>query len=246
MEKVILKASVRNETGKRVAKDLRAKGLVPANVYKGGKDATSLTVSCVVLKEILHTKAGENALITLKISDADASTKDRTVLIKEIQRHPVSDDILHVDFNEISLTEMLKVDVPLVSKGEAIGVKAEGGILEHVLRELTVECLPTAIPEKIEVNVTDLKIGGHIFVKDIMVPEGVKILNDGELIALVIKAPKVEVAKEEAEVPGSEEPELIRKKKEDAEAEEGAPAPKDGAAQAKPAAAKEAKKEEKK
>jgi len=241
MEKVILKASVRNETGKRVAKDLRNKGLVPANVYKGGKAATSLTVPCVVLKEILHTKAGENALITLKISDADASVKDRTVLIKEIQRHPVSDDILHVDFNEISLTEMLKVNVPLVSKGDAIGVKAEGGILEHVLRELTVECLPTAIPEKIEVNVTDLKIGGHIFVKDIVVPEGVKILNDGELIALVIKAPKVEVAKEEAAVPGSEEPELIRKKKEDAEAEEGAPAPKEGAAPAK-----EVKKEEKK
>ena len=246
MEKVILKAEVRKETGKRTAKDLRAKGMIPANVYKGGKDATSLTVSNVVLKEILHTKAGENALITLKISGADTAAKDKTVLIKEIQRHPVSDDILHVDFNEISLTETLKVSVPLVAKGEAVGVKVDGGILEHVLRELTVECLPTALPEKIEVNVADLKIGGHVLVKDIFVPEGVKVLNDGELIALVVKAPKVEVPKEEAAVPGAEEPELIRKKKEDADEEEGAPAPKDAAAQAKPAPAKEARKEEKK
>lgn len=240
MEKIILKAEIRKETGKRVAKDLRAKGMIPANVYKGGKAATSLTVSNVVLKEILHTKAGENALITLKISEADVSLKDRTVLIKEIQRHPVSDNILHVDFNEISLTEMLKVNVPLVAKGEAIGVKIDGGILEHVLRELTVECLPTAIPEKIEISVTDLKIGGHILVKDISVPEGVKVLNDGDLIALIVKAPKIEVPKEEAAVPGAEEPELIRKKKEDAEEEAGAPAAKDAAGTAKPAPAKEA------
>ena len=246
MEKTILKAQIRKETGKRVAKDLRAKGMVPANVYKGGKAATSLTVSNAVLKEILHTKAGENALITLVISDASSAIKDRTVLIKEIQRHPVSDDILHVDFNEISLTEMLKVSVPLVAKGDAIGVKTEGGILEHVLRELTVECLPTAIPEKIEINVTDLKIGEHVLVKDISAPEGVKILNDGELIALVIKTPKVEVPKEEVAVPGQEEPELIRKKKEDVEEEAGATAPKDAAPGAKQAPAKEAKKEEKK
>ena len=238
MEKVILKAEIRKETGKRVAKDLRAKGMIPANVYKSGKAATSLTIPNVVLKEILHTKAGENALITLKISGADAA-KEKTVLIKEIQRHPVSDDILHVDFNEISLTEMLKVSVPLVAKGEAVGVKVDGGILEHVLRELNVECLPTAIPEKIEINVADLKIGDHILVKDIPVPEGVKVLNDGELIALIVKAPKVEVPKEEV-VPGAEEPELIRKKKEEAEGEE-AEAP--SVAQEKPPAAKEAKKE---
>lgn len=238
MEKVILKASVREETGKRFAKDLRNKGLVPANVYKSGKAATSLTVANKELEGTLHTKAGENVLITLKISGGGAAVKDRTVLIKEIQRHPVRDNILHVDFNEISLTEVLKVNVPIVARGEAAGVKIDGGLLEHVLRELSVECLPTNIPTKIDVEVSALKIGEHILVKDIKVPEGVKVLNDPELIALIVKAPKVEVPKEE-EAAGGEEPELIRKKKEEegAEVEE----PKEA-----PAAAKEPKKEEKK
>lgn len=239
MEKVILKAEVRKETGKRVAKDLRGQGMVPANVYKSGKAATSLTVADRELESVLHTKAGENVLITLKISGGESGAKDRTVLIKEIQRHPVRDNILHVDFNEISLTEVLKVNVPLVARGEPVGVKVDGGLLEHVLRELSVECLPTAIPEKIEVDVSAMKIGEHVLVKDIKIPEGVKVLNDPELIALIVKAPKVEVPKEEA-APGAEEPELIRKKKE--EGEEEAEAPKEAA----PAPAKEPKKEEKK
>jgi large subunit ribosomal protein L25 len=245
MEKVTLKADVRKGTGKKVAKDLRCGGFVPANVYKSGKAATSLTVGEKELERVLHTKAGENVLITLKISGGESASKDRTVLIKEIQRHPVMDNILHVDFNEISLTEVLKVDVPLVAHGEPAG-KAEGGLLEHVLRELSVECLPTEIPAKIEVEVSSLKIGEHILVKDIKVPDGVKVLNDPELIALIVKAPKVEVPKEEV-APAAEEPELIRKKKEEAP-EEGAEAKEAAAPAAKEAkpAAKEAKKEEKK
>lgn len=239
MEKAILKAEVRKDTGKRVAKDLRNSGLVPANVYKSGKAATSLTVGDRELESVLHTKAGENVLITLKVSGGESASKDRTVLIKEIQRHPVRDNILHVDFNEISLTETLEVKVPLEARGEPVGVKVDGGILEHILRELSVECLPTDIPAKIEVEVSTLKIGEHVLVKDIKVPAGVKVLNDPELIALIIKAPKVEVPKEEA-VAGGEEPELIRKKKEEA-AEEG-----EAAKEAPAAAAKEPKKEEKK
>lgn len=240
MEKIIVKAEVRKGTGKKVAKDLRNKGLVPANVYKGGKGALSIQVTQGDLHEALHTSAGENVIITLKIS-GDAAVKDKTVLIKEIQREPIKDGILHVDFNEISLTETLKVNVPLTSKGEAVGVKADGGILEHVMWELHVECLPTDIPEKIEVDVTNMKIGDAVYVKDIPAPEGVKFLNDPELITMIVKAPKVEAPKEEVLAEGAAEPELIRKKKEE-EAGEGAEA----GAPAKEApkeAGKEAKKE---
>ena len=222
MEKVLLKATVRTLTGKRVAKDLRNKGLIPANVYKGGKGALSLEISGDDLDNVLQTKAGENVIITLKIS-GEGSPKDKTVLIKEIQREPIKSGILHVDFNEISLTEMLKVNVPLASRGEPVGVKIDGGILEHVMWELQVECLPTAIPEKIEIDVTNLKIGDAVYVKDIAVPEGVKVLNDPGLITMILKAPKVEVPKVEVAEGGPEEPELIRKKKEE-EAEEGAAA----------------------
>lgn len=236
MDKIILKAETRAETGKKNAKDLRKKGLIPANVYKQGEEAVSLQVTIDDIEDILHTKAGENAIITLNISGG--KLKDKTVVIKEIQREPIKDGILHIDFNEISLTEELEVEVPLVSHGEPVGVKVDGGILEHILRELRIECLPTAIPEKIEADVSGLKIGDSVFVKDIKVPSGIKVLNDPELIAMIVKAPKAEVPPEEvaAEAEGAAEPELIRKKKEEeAPEEEGAAPAKEGEKPAKEA-----------
>jgi len=242
MEKVTLKAEIREGTGKRIAKDLRKKDMIPAVVYKGGKDALKLQLAVRDLEETLHTKAGENVIVTLNIEGGEGKAKDMTVLIKEIQREPIRELILHVDFNEISLTETLKVNVPLAAHGEPVGVKADGGTLEHVMWELQVECLPTNIPEKIEVEVSGLKIGDSIYVKDIAAPEGVKILTDPELIAMIVKPPKVEVPKEEVAVEAPVEPELIRKKK---EAKEEGEEEKKGEAKEAPKAA-EPKKEENK
>src|SRR3989338_772352 len=171
MEKVILKAEVRLASGKRIAKDLRKKNTIPAVVYKGGLDAMKLQLSVREFEQILHTKAGENIIVTLKIAGPDQTAKDKTVLIKEIQREPIKERILHVDFNEISLTETLKVNVPLAAHGEPEG-KKDGGTLEHVMRELQVECLPADIPEKIEVEVSGLKISDAIYVKNITAPAG--------------------------------------------------------------------------
>jgi ribosomal protein L25, Ctc-form len=218
MEKIMLNVEVREGSGKTSAKDLRNKKLIPAVVYKGGKDALKLQLAAVDMAKILHTKAGENVIVTLKISGADSKTKDKTVVIKEIQREPIKSQILHVDFNEISLTEALKVNVPLSAHGEPEG-KKEGGTLEHVMWELQIECLPADIPEKIEIDVSKLKIGDAVYVKDITVPAGVKVLTDPELIAMIVKPPKVEAPKEEIGAEASTEPELIRKKK---EVEEGA------------------------
>ena len=214
MENVIINATVRTDTGKKVAKDLRIKGLVPANVYKAGKDALSLQFTLKEFNEALRTKAGENVIITLKLQ-GDAKEKEKNVVIKEIQRGPIKGEVLHVDLHEISLTEAIKVDVRLVSRGEPEGVKKDKGILEHIMWELHIECLPTAIPEKIEVDVSALKIGDAVHVKDIVPPAGVKITNDPELITMIVKPPKVEAAKEAAEEASSAEPELIRKKKEE-------------------------------
>ncbi len=240
MEKVILKAHVRAGTGKRVAKDLRAKGIVPANVYRAGEGAISIQVPIDELADALQTKAGENVLITLKISGGKSAIKDKTVLIKEIQREPIRDGVLHVDFNEISLTETLKINVPLSSKGEPVGVKVDGGILEHIMWEVQVECLPTDIPEKIEVDVSNLKLGESLHVKDIVPSEGFKILSDPELITMIVKAPKVEAPKEEVVAEAGLEPELIRKKKEEEEAGAG---PGETPAEGPKEAPKEAKKE---
>lgn len=119
-------------------------------------------------------------------------------LIKEVQYDPVRGDIIHVDFNEISLTKAIKVNITVVAKGEPAGVKQEGGSLEHNLWEVEIECLPTSIPENIEVDVSGLKLGDAVHVKDLIVPAGVKILNDPEAAVLSVAAPMKEEAPVEA------------------------------------------------
>ncbi|MFH1782040.1 MAG: 50S ribosomal protein L25 [Candidatus Omnitrophota bacterium] len=227
MEFVDLNVSLREGTGKEKNKKLRQSGLVPAVVYRKGEETVILKIDKKILGKALHTEAGENVILKLHIEGAKKK-KERTVVIKEIQRDPVKDIVLHADFQEISLTEKLKVKVQILSKGEAKGVKQDGGVLQHVLWEAEVECLPTNIPEKIEVDIKDLKIGDSIHVKDVIAPEGVAILNDPEEVVFSVEHPKsVEdlVAAEPVEGE-AQEPELIREKKEkELEAEEEAQEP---------------------
>ena len=241
MEFVELRAGLREGRGKESNKKLRGQGLVPAIVYKKGEETISLKIEQKDLLKALHTEAGENVIIKLHV-DGIKKRKERTVVLKEIQKNPIKDYLLHVDFQEISLTEALKVKVPLAGKGEAIGVKQDGGVLQHVLWEAEVECLPTNIPEKIEIDISNLKIGDSIHVKDIQAPEGVKILDDPEAVAFTVEHPKkveeVIAAPAEGEI---EEPEVIKEKKEKPE-EEAAEEPKAPAKEEK----KEGKKEEKK
>ncbi len=220
MEEVIVEAQLRDKTGKSANKKLHTDGKIPAVVYKRGEGAISLALVGKDLFRALHTKAGENVIITLKINDSSKKEKDRTVIIKEPQHHPLRGDILHVDFNQISLTQAIKVSVPIFVKGEAAGVK-EGGVLEHVLWEIEVECLPREIPEKIEVDVSALKINDSLFVKDISVPGNIKVLTGLQLIAISVKPPVVEKpAAEVAAEAVATEPEVIKQKKpEELEAE---------------------------
>ncbi|MDD5680643.1 MAG: 50S ribosomal protein L25 [Candidatus Omnitrophica bacterium] len=218
MEKIQLKAEVRDAVGKKPSKKVRNEGFVPAVVYKEGKETVSLKINEKELLKALNTKAGTNVLIGLKVDAGEGKSKDRTVLVKEVQHHPIKDRIIHVDFQEISLTEKLTIDVPLVTKGEAEGVVKEEGVLEHVLWEVKVECLPADIPEKIEIDVTSLKIGDSILMKDVQAPAGVKILNPPDQTVVTVKLPHVEKPVEEG-VEEVVEPELIREKKEKEEAE---------------------------
>lgn len=220
MEKINLKAELREELGKEAVKKLRAQGLVPAVVYKG-KNSLNIKVPSKDFLEVIHTKAGENVVVDLQIESKKPS---RTAIIKETQYHPVRGNILHVDFNEISLTEVLTVKVPVAVKGEAQGIK-EGGVLEHALWEIEVECLPTQIPENVPVDVSPLKIGDSILVKDLHLPGEVKVLSDPETTVVSLAVPRAEeeeVAKPEEE---AVEPEVIMEKKpeeeEEAPAEEG-------------------------
>ncbi|MBM3252305.1 MAG: 50S ribosomal protein L25 [Candidatus Omnitrophica bacterium] len=242
MKEIVLEVSLREEIGKSKLRPLRRAGFIPAVVYGEGKKTSAIKVERKSLLRLIHEHRIENAIITLKVSESDKKTKDTTVIVKELQRDPVHDNIVHIDFNQISLTKAIQVKVPIVTKGEPVGVKQEGGSLEHVIWELEVECLPTQIPGKIEVDVSELKIGDAILVKDLSVPKEVKILQDPGQVVISVAAPvKEEEIVTAAEEGAPEEPEVIKEKKETPEAGE---APKEEKAEKKEAA-KEQKKEEK-
>lgn len=213
MEEIVLGVQLREELGRGKVKHLRDKGFVPAVVYAQGQEALSVKISTHDLVRLVHQHRLESMVINLNINDK--KHKPKPCLIKEIQYDPVNGNIVHVDFNEISLTEAIKVNVPVEAKGEAAGVKQEGGSLEHILWEVEVECLPTNIPKKIEVDISQLKIGDSIHVKDLILPADVKVLTDPAAIVLSVAEPMKEEAVA-APVEGEEkqEPEVIKEKKE--------------------------------
>jgi large subunit ribosomal protein L25 len=227
MEELFLDAEVREEVGKGKTKGLRDKGFVPAVVYADGKNALSLKLSHRQLVQLVHQHRIEGVIINLNIKD-DKKQKARPCLIKEIQHDPVHGEIVHVDFNQISLTKEIKVNIPIVVKGEAAGVKLEGGSLEHLLWEIEVECLPTNIPQGIDVDISALKLGESIHVKDLILPSGVKVLNDpGSIVISVAEPMKEEVPAEAVEGEEKQEPEVIKEKKE-VPSEGGEPEAKEG------------------
>lgn len=243
MEKIILNAEIRQEIGKSEAKKLRKVDIVPAVIYKDGKESINLKMKYRDLYDVLHTTAGENVLVTLKIK-GDKKAKERTCIIKEIQRHPVKENIIHIDLNEISLTEEIKVKIPVHPHGEPEGVVKDEGVLDQPLWEIEVECLPTDIPEKVEVEVAHMKIGDIIYVKDLKVPPKVKILTDPELTVASVVPPAKEEVVEEVPAEGVEEPEVIAKGKKEVPEEEAAQEEEKPKKKETPPAPKEEKKKE--
>ena len=223
--------------GTRPVQRLRQQGFIPGVVYGRGTDPIPVSVNHREFAKLLHSKAGEHALVTLRMGDG--KPWEKPALVHALQHDPVSGHVVHIDFHAIVLTERLKVKVPVVLKGEPVGVKQEGGILEHFLREIEVECLPTEIPANVEHDVSAMKIGDTIHVRDLAVPKNAKITSDPEGVIAAVKTPKVEKLEEEA--PAVTEPEVIREKKE--EGEEAAAAEAKG--EQKPEVKKEKEKEAK-
>ncbi len=244
MEEVTLEAQLRDQIGKIKTRALRKQGFIPAIIYAERKKSEPLKVKTKDLIKLLHSHRLENTVINLKIQRDGGYDKDRPVLIKEVQYNPTSQDILHIDFNQISLTREITIKVPVVAKGEPIGVKQEGGMLEHILWEIDVQCLPTKIPKDIEVDVSNLKIGDIVHIKDISFPDGIKVLHTPDTIVLSVSSPiKVEeVLQPKPEEEVAEEPEVIKEKKKE-EAVEGQAKEEKAEKDEKPT--KEAKKEEK-
>lgn len=250
-----LAATVREQAGKGAARSMRRAGKVPAVLYGQG-ECLLLTVKPEELIKILKSQAGSTALISLTVTGAK-SKPSRTALLRDYQVDPVSGAVLHVDLFEISMSQPIRVKVPIhVIGGIPAGVK-EGGVLHHNLRELHVECLPAALPDNIEVDASPLKIGEGIHLKEIAKREGVRFLDDPDQMVVSVAAPMSE-AKLEALLTSAAgataEPEVVAKGKEAAAAEGGEPAkagtaaPAAGEAKAgeKKEAGKEAPKAEKK
>lgn len=219
MEEVLLEAQKREDIGTGKANRLRKQSLVPAVVYGEGKKPLNIQLASRDFQHVIAVHKGESFVITLKIKDSSRS-EDKSVLIKQIQHDPVSDEIIHIDFHEISLTKTIRVKVPLVATGEAVGVKQDGGVLDHTMWELEVECLPAQIPESIEVDVSSMKIGDALHIKDLSLPQGVKVLNDPQATVLAVTMPTKEAAPAAEEALAAEakaEPEVIKEKKEKVE-----------------------------
>jgi len=216
MKEIVLRARARTESGKEYARKLRRNGFVPAVLYGPETETRHLEVETKTFLALVRGGLGENVIVNLLL---DATEKGkRKVLVREVQRDPVTGDILHVDFHQISLTKKLTIEIPIHLIGTPEGV-ADGGIMQHALRELQIECLPTAIPEKIEVDVSHLKIGDSVHVGDVTV-ENAEILSDSKSSIVSVVPPTVFKEPEVAAPAAEEEPELVGEKEEEAEKKE--------------------------
>jgi len=210
-----LRAEPRSTTGKGANRKLRAAGKVPAVVYGRGENTRSLLVDAHEFSRLLSRVHVENTVIDLDI-EGEGAIK---ALVREVQTHAFRDVVLHIDFYQIHAGERLTVAVPLRFTGAAPGVKA-GGMLQHTLDELEIRCLPDAIPEYIEVDISGLDINDSVHVGQLTLPEGVETLEDADrsvcsvLPPTVVKeaTPEAIVAPEEERV----EPEVISRRKEEA------------------------------
>ena len=203
MARMLLKAQVRTQHGTRNVKRLRRSGVIPAVLYGDVEANISIGVDSKELHNILHGKGGDSAIFDLQVEGQGMDTPlKKTVIVKEVQRDNLKDVVIHVDFAAISMTEKLIAKVAIVRSGEPVGVTM-GGILEQILREIEVECLPVDLPEQITVDVSALTIGDSIKLSGVKVPEGVKVMDDANLTIFTVSMPKVEKVEEPVAAEGA-------------------------------------------
>ena len=201
-----LQSETRLERGKNLARRLRRNGRLPGVVYGDGgeesaRDAVAVSVDPDALSRILHSDAGVNTLIGLTI---DAGRPSQ-VLIKGFQLNPITRELLHVDFYRLAMDKVIIVTVPVVLKGEAGGVKLQGGLVAFEQREFSIECLPSEIPEHVEVDVSGLMIGHGVRVRDVLEGVAWKPVTDPDTLLVHVIAPKVEEEPEAETEEGAEE-----------------------------------------
>ncbi len=189
MERVNLEAKMRSSTGTGPVQKLRRAGQVPAVVYGRGIEPTTVVVDAKALRGALHTTAGMNVLIDMTIGDGTQAA--RTVMVKDIQRDIFRRDIIHVDFTTVNLMETVEANVPIIFQGTPKGVTEDGGVFEVHLREVVLECLPTQIPEHIDLDVSALPLGKSLHVSDLTLPAEVTLVSEPDEVVATVVAPRV-------------------------------------------------------
>jgi large subunit ribosomal protein L25 len=225
MATVSLNADARDTKGKGAARTLRSQGQVPAVIYGHGRDPQPLALNARDLDKMLSHIQAESTVIEVTVGGQIAKT-----LIREIQRHPIKRQILHVDFQALVAGEKVTVSIPIVLVGTPEGVRLEGGVLDQTLREIEIEVDPSSIPDHVEYDVTNMVIGDSVHISDLKVPEGVEVQDDPETSVAVLAAPRAVIEETaavaepvEGEAGAVAEPEVIGRGKEDEEEEGGEP-----------------------
>ncbi len=205
-EELVITVERREDVGKGAARKLRQQGQVPGVVYGGGKEPFSISVDRKAVEDLLKQEGGENTIFLLKLKGAK---QERRAMIKEIQIDPISRRFIHIDFIRVTRGQKLTVSVPIELTGDCVGVR-HGGLLEFVTREIEMEVLPREIPEKLELDVSELEVDEHITIEELMsmLPESARVLDDPGRVVVTIGMPRIsKVAGEEEE--GEVEPELV-------------------------------------
>ncbi len=215
---ITVAATPRPARGKNEARRLRVSGLMPAIIYGTGKDPVAVAVNPKEVNKILNSSTGHNTIFDMAVGDAPAEP----VMVVDWQHHPLRGNLMHVDLLRIDLEKSIKVSVPVHLKGESVGVKIGGGLLEVVNREVEIECLPNDIPEFFEVDVTSLGLNQGVRAGDLKLAESMRLLAPAEAVLVHVTAPRNEEAAAGA-TPGAAEPEVVKAKgkKEDAAAPAG-------------------------
>jgi len=215
----LIKAERRKALGKNACYRLRCQGLVPAILYGPGIESIPLVLNKKDIFSILKSETGERTIFRLALDG-----EERNVMIKELQVDPVTDELLHVDLFQIAMDKPIRVSVPVLLQGEAIGVKTQGGLVDFITRELEIECLPHLIPDHIVVDISGLYVHQSIKVADLTPPSGIRIIDDPETVIVTIGLPEAEevtaAPAEEGVVAEAPEPEVIRKERAKKEEEE--------------------------
>ena len=231
---ITIAAEHRTSRGKNEARRLRVANKIPAIVYGTGKDPIAVAVSPKEVNKILFSKTGHNTIFDVKVADAASEP----VLIVDWLRDPIKDNLLHVDFLRIDLAKRIKVKVPVHTVGVSVGVKMQGGLLEAIVREVEVECLPDDIPEMFNVDVTELNVHQAIRASELPMAGSMKLISSPDAVLVHVVTVRAEVVVEEEKVA---EPEVIKKGKKEEEGAAAAPAKGGAGAPAKGGAAPAAK-----